>query len=72
MTIMEIATGFAILISCFGLFGLSGANMVNRTKDKLGFVRCQYGSRFTCRLNYYELSYPKAIHVNPAETLKYE
>lgn len=33
MSIMAFATGFAILISCLGLFGLAGMNVVSRTKE---------------------------------------
>jgi putative ABC transport system permease protein len=33
MSITGLATGFAILISCMGLFGLAGINVVNRTKE---------------------------------------
>lgn len=33
MSITGLATGFAILTSCMGLFGLAGINAVNRTKE---------------------------------------
>lgn len=31
--IMSVVTGFAVLISCLGLFGLAGTNVANRTKE---------------------------------------
>ena len=33
MSITGLATGFAVLISCMGLFGLAGISAVNRTKE---------------------------------------
>jgi putative ABC transport system permease protein len=33
MKLMSLTTGFAIMISCLGLFGLAGTNVVNRTKE---------------------------------------
>lgn len=33
MSIMGLSTAFAILISCLGVFGLAGTNVVNRTKE---------------------------------------
>ena len=33
VSIMRLTTGFAIIISCLGLFGLAGMNVVNRTKE---------------------------------------
>jgi putative ABC transport system permease protein len=33
MSIMGLATGFAIVISCLGLFGLAGINAINRTRE---------------------------------------
>ncbi|MCI0750628.1 MAG: ABC transporter permease [Flammeovirgaceae bacterium] len=33
MSIMGLATGFAVMISCLGLFGLAGINTINRTKE---------------------------------------
>lgn len=33
MSVMGLSTAFAILISCLGVFGLAGTNVVNRTKE---------------------------------------
>jgi putative ABC transport system permease protein len=33
MKLMSLTTSFAIIISCLGLFGLAGTNVVNRTKE---------------------------------------
>lgn len=33
LSIMGLSTGFAMVISCLGLFGLAGINAVNRTKE---------------------------------------
>jgi putative ABC transport system permease protein len=47
MSITGLATAFAILISCMGLFGLAGVNAVNRTKE--------IGIRKICGANMYSI-----------------
>jgi putative ABC transport system permease protein len=47
MSITGLATAFAILISCMGLFGLAGINAVNRTKE--------IGIRKICGANMYSI-----------------